>query len=200
MARRFRGRRQRTRWLWSGISTSGSVALEPAVSIVQILSPSQVATVADMRVERVIIDLNLQSTVGAAPPLVGAYLTVVPTDVDEVPAADALWSPLDSDIDATQKRPMWWRLFNMPNFDTDSGISASWMGTGCPAFYQNGSGEEITQAGLGGFMNAGQPFDIGVRRKLCGDQALVLVLQHFASSGGVNFNILARALVAVGKK
>jgi len=200
MARRFRrgSRRGRTRWLWSGINAAGAVALYPAKTIVQILSPAQVATVSDMTVTRVVFDLHFQCPETGFSE-VGAYLTTVPTDVTETPSSDALWPPLSTDIDASQKRPMWARKFVLPGIPYAGDVAAAWCGTMGPAFFEPAVGEEGPLVSLGGCINNGQPFDITVKRKLGGDQALVLVLQTFDNQSA-NFFCFARALVSVGRK
>lgn len=207
MRRNFRRRRPRKRFLWSGIQATGDISGGVAYTVVQILGPSQVSTVADMLVERVVFDLQLRYNTDQAVVAedIGAYVTVCPTGTDEVPTG--LWQPRDTDIDATQKRPMWWRRFLIPPRGGISSSSSNYfesgMGTGSPAYtgFPGDAGTGVDHRAVGGFLNGGQPFDINVKRKLAGDQALVLVLQGTSAASPLPyFNVLARALVSVGRK
>lgn len=176
-----RGRRAKRRWLWTGIQFSGSFNVPdfPQRTIVQLLAPSQVATIADLLVVRVVLDFWIHWDNEAAPPdpFVGWYITVLPTDVDEVPVGAAAWDPLSTDIDATQKRPMHWRRQIVPE-----------------AGFLNGTGT------MWGAYTLSTPVDITVRRKLAGDEALCLVVQQGNDPSFMNLSVLARVLCSVGRK
>jgi len=141
-------RRAKKRYLWTGIQVRGAtVADSGSKTIVELVTPAQVSTVADLLVERVVIDWKLVSTIAGRN--WAFYIDTVQTDVAEVPVSAALWDPLSTDIDAVQKRPMHWRAGQLSN--------GAVVGTA--------NGVMLTD-----------PLDINVKRKLAGDNALVFVV------------------------
>jgi len=208
---RRRRRRARKRYLWSGIKASETIPDAATALVFEIVGPSTVSTVADMLLERVVFDLSFTRGGDDTNPIfIGAYLMVVPTDIDEVPTTDLVY-PLSSDIDALEKRPMWWRMFRMmpppiASGEEDPEVAFGGMGTGEPAWYQwlqtnQGTAQPGFNVSLGGCLNGGQPFDINVKRKLGGDQSLVLVVGNSANENNeVAVDVLARALISVGRK
>lgn len=208
MARFRRRRRARKRYLWTGIQASDLIFDEVSLTVFELIGPFSVDTLSDMLVERVVFDLTLTRGVDFYQPIsVGCYLTVVPTDLGGATTEDPLWHPLSGDIDAMQKRPMWYRRFELPMAPAPTGEEDplngfSQISTGGPAWSvwgQTNSGPPLVT--VGGCLNGGLPFDVNVKRKLGGDNALVLVFGHNCTTGNeVSATVMARALVSVGRK
>jgi len=205
---RFRRRRPRIRWAWSGFSNSFLVSTT-GKTVVQIVTPASFPTVADVTVERTLIDINFvytneeESTPVVHPPvLIAAVLTVVPTDADEDAVPEAVPDPQDGDLDTTQKRVMWTKWFGLPAL-ADQLSAAAQIGTFSSWSHALSSASGANNpVSLNGFFNGGAPFDIGVRRKLGGDQALVLSLSAstIETDTQVQCDLYARALLRVGRK
>jgi len=204
---RFRRRRPRIRWAWTGFSGSFLVSTT-GKTVVQVVDPTTFSTVADVTVERTLIDINFtytneeESTPVVHPPvLIAMVLTVVPTDSDENAVEEAVPDPLSGDIDDTQKRVMWTKWFNLaPLGNALNAVSAG--GTMGSYAYQESLVANSMPRNYDGMFNMGNPFDIGVRRKLGGDEALVLSMSAstIEVDTAVQCDLYARALLRLGRK
>jgi len=179
------------------------------------VEPLTFSTVADVTVERVIIDFMIhwqtnQATIGSAPEeLYGMVLTTCPTDSNEELLTAAIPDPLTGDIDDTQKRMMHSRMFRGPATPQQAnppGAGALRYTFGTMGCSMRGTDYQYTAynpVAFDGLINGGMPIDVGVRRKLGGDQALAL---SFSSSQGsepaftVTVDVYARALLRIGRK
>jgi len=208
MARFRRRMRPKVRWAWTGFSGSFLLSVT-GKTVVQIVSPTSFSTVADVVVERTLLDFNLvytneeESTPVVHPPvLVACVLTVVPTDADEDAVTEAVPDPQDGDIDTTQKRVMWTKWVGLPAL-ADQLSAAACVGTFSSWSHALSSASGANNpVSLNGFFNGGAPFDIGVRRKLGGDQALVLSMSAatIETDTAVQCDLYARALLRIGRK
>jgi len=120
MARFRRRTRPKIRWAWTGISATASLP-HTGLTAFAIVEPVTFSTVADVTVERVLIDFSVtyanieESSPVAGDPVLGSMvLATVPTDTAESPITGGLPRPLSGDIDDTQKRPMWTKWFYLP--------------------------------------------------------------------------------------
>lgn len=208
MARFRRRSKPKIRWAWTGFS--GSFLLSTTgKTVVNIVAPATFSTVADIVVERTLLDFNFvytneeESTPVVHPPvLIAGVLTVVPTDADEDPVTEAVPDPQDGDVDTTQKRVMWTKWWSLPAL-TDQLSAATSMGTMSSWSFAVSSATGANQlSSFNGLMNGGNPYDIGVRRKLGGDEALVLSLSAatIEVDTAVQCDLYARALLRIGRK
>jgi len=209
MARFRRRMRPKIRWAWTGISAS-EVILSSGRTVFSIVEPVTFSTVADVTVERVLIDLNLtyrnieESTpVLGDPMFVTAVLTVVPTNTVEAPITTGLPQPLSGDIDDTQKRVMWTKWFVMPPLANSLNAITAQGTMGAYQFGMSNTAADNNPCNGGALFNNGHPFDVGVRRKLGGDMALVLSMEASTFNDvelELNVDVYARALLRIGRK
>lgn len=205
---RFRRRRPRIRWAWTGISATAMVD-HTGLTAFSIVEPVTFSTVADVTIERVLIDFSItyanveESTPVAGDAILGSMvLATVPTGSDEVPITSGLPRPLSGDIDDTQKRPMWTKWFYFPPLPATL-QSIHCIGTMTAWSQQESLSQSNITRNLEGVFNNNAPIDIGVRRKLGGDQALVLafdVSTYDSANHAVDVNLYARALLRIGRK
>lgn len=203
-----RGRRARPRWLWTGIQTQWlTIPQPPGRLIVELASPSLNQDMdSEVTLERVVFELNLMcleppGVPVSSPHRFGVYISPVVTDLAEIPVPQALWDPISTDLDAMNKRPIWWRLFNLPPAQdmSEGGLVIPFLGTSSGATNSVGEpGAYITHWGAA--VNAGQPYDLRTRRRLKGDEALCMVIMHDGTSIEHRAQVFARCLLRVGRR
>jgi len=207
MARFRRRTRPKIRWAWTGFSGSFLVSTT-GKTVVNIVAPTIFSTVADVTVERTLLDINFvysneeESTPVVHPPLlIALVLTVVPTDSDENDVTEAVPDPQSGDVDDTQKRVMWTKWITMAPLGNalNAVVCGGTMGSYA---YQESLAANSMPRNYDGMFNSGNPFDIGVRRKLGGDQALVLSMtaSTIEVDTALQCDLYARALLRLGRK
>jgi len=176
MRKRGFRRKPKKRYTWTGLQVLGqALPVSPGTLILSLVGGAgggaDIFRGSDLLVERTIFDINWDNT-DEGQVLLGAYLATFPVEIAaQVP--QGTWSPLTTDPDAFEKRVMWYRQFFL-----DPG--------------EGGTGQSIALR---------DPFDIPVKRKLRGDEALVLVLEQSNTViAPVNVTVLARVLLSLGRR
>lgn len=201
MTKRFR--RRKKRFIWTGVQTgstdSQTVDLDipdvtqstpqgndvpwmagPGLALaVEIVGPSALSLATDLLLHRVLFGFTVSNPSEFNGVLLQMQLEVVQSTNDEWPI---ITPPDFDDLDAWQKRlPMW---------------NGAWY---------IGPGASIGMGSVGGIcsLNNGNPYDIGVKRKMRGDEQLVMKFGMRSTVGellasGVLNHFWARALVSGG--
>lgn len=202
--RMMRRRRPRRRFVWTGFQfgdspsgTNGIVIPDgenaPTNHIVIVIAGPPTAgligeplnTQGDLLVHRVLFSFTIDNTNIAVDAILNMSLEVVPTDLAEVPFT---FKPDFSDPDALHKRgPMWTGAWYVP-VESSVGMSVG-----------------VTTVGTQLILNEALPFDVNVKRKLRGDEALVMKLTSLSTVGETpsSLNIRhwwCRALISAGRR
>jgi len=179
MKRRSFRRRPKKRYVWTGLQlvTPQLLPLYPGTLTLSLIGGSganaDLFRASNLLVERVVFDINILMTGESGTNILGCYLATSPTEVNAM-APVAAPQPLSTDVDALEKRPMWWRQFIL-----DPGA----QGTG----YLVGGNSA--------------PFDVNVKRRLVSDEALFLLFQNSnAVAQDVSVSVLARVLLSMGRR
>jgi len=178
-ARRFGGRRPRKRYLWTGLSATGiPVATGGSLTVFDIVIPSDISTIADITVEKSFIEFVLINS-DESQRYFALYMSTVETGLDEAPVGAALWDPLAEDIDYLQKRTILWQRGPM------------YVGAG------DVLGTAVAVSGAQTLLPT--PIEVNVKRRLKGENALVLVASGSAG-GSLSMSLQVRTLLSVGRR
>lgn len=107
-------RKSKKRYLWTGFNANLSApSVSPSFTTIELLAPGQVSTIADVLVERVVGSVGVDNSAVGTRGAIGLYIMTFSTDLAELLVSAQAWDPLSTDVDAMQKRVLYYRALQL---------------------------------------------------------------------------------------